>query len=213
MSLPQVIMEDNPPLLRFENAVIHNKNRSIEEGRFIASNVLKVFVRGHGDSKNEVPQIAEKYDDEGKVTAQPWIMILRERLHHGQISENYYKYCEGALKQWKENHTVAVNGTPLESWSSLNKMEVERLKSINVHTIEALADMTDDAMQAYGMGARALKDRAKAFMDTPRDREKAAEKVSAMETQLQAAMERIKQLESQAEPEKRPPGRPKKVDE
>lgn len=188
---PQVIMEDNPPLLRFEEAVIQNKDLSIKEGRFVASRVLKVFVRGHGDTKSEVPHVAVRYKDDGEILDTPWIKNLRERHHNMQISENYLKYCERSLKQWQENHTVTIDGTPIETWSGLNKLEVERLKSINIHSIEALAEMTEDAMQAYGLGARGLKDRAKSYLSTPRDHEKAAEMLAAMEVKSKAQDEQL----------------------
>ena len=55
-----------------------------------------------------------------------------------------------------------MTGWKLESWPAINSAQVKTLKYMNIFTVEQLAEISDGAAQAVGMGAMELKTRAKA---------------------------------------------------
>jgi hypothetical protein len=57
-----------------------------------------------------------------------------------------------------------VEGTPIEEWPILTRAMVKELKHFEVRTVEELGNLSDVALQNIGMGGRALRDQAKAYL-------------------------------------------------
>jgi hypothetical protein len=57
-----------------------------------------------------------------------------------------------------------VTGTPLEQWPQMTVGMVASLKAMNVHTVEQLAEMSDQYAQQI-MGNHDLRRKAKLFLD------------------------------------------------
>lgn len=57
---PNVLQEDDPPMLRFERGTIKDPVQSEERGIYVPMDCIYVHVRAFGDIKNEVPYVAEK---------------------------------------------------------------------------------------------------------------------------------------------------------
>jgi len=68
-------------------------------------------------------------------------------------------------RAFREGREQPLDGTPLEEWPILTKAMVEELKHWKIRTVEELAQLSDVAIQQIGIGGRALRDRAKAFLD------------------------------------------------
>jgi hypothetical protein len=66
---------------------------------------------------------------------------------------------------FKKGLEPPTDGTPIEEWPALNRAQILELRYLNFRTVEDIANATDHALQRMGMGARNLRDRAKAFMD------------------------------------------------
>jgi hypothetical protein len=66
-----------------------------------------------------------------------------------------------AFKAQKEQ---PVSGTPVTEWAPLTKSQAMMLKGVHIHTVEALAEVSDANLNNIGMGARELRDKAKAFL-------------------------------------------------
>lgn len=82
---------------------------------------------------------------------------------------------------WKTTQSSElVLGTPLEAWGILNLAQVEEFRYFGVRTVEHMADLRDDICQKI-MGATALKQKARIFVD--------ASKAEAPMKAMQAAME------------------------
>lgn len=58
-----------------------------------------------------------------------------------------------------------ITGTRLSEWSGIGRSQVRDMEAVNVLTVEQLAGLDDVNLQRLGMGARELRDRAKAFME------------------------------------------------
>lgn len=131
-------------------------------------------------------------------------------------------------KQWQafQNKGVqSVDGMPLEQWAPLVKNDVQRLKGLNIHSVEQLASVGDHNLHNLGHGGRGLRDTAKAWLeqagahakDSSIAQELAAakntsavlqEQLDAMKAQMQAMADR--QLAA-GSPPKNKGGRPRKI--
>lgn len=89
---------------------------------------------------------------------------------------------------FKNQQMQPLDGTPLEQWPPLTKSQVLMMKAVNVHTVEQLCEVSDQNLANLGMGARDLRDKAKAFIE------------SASKGALpMAAQQKINDLEKQVE--------------
>jgi hypothetical protein len=70
-------------------------------------------------------------------------------------------------KQWErfqKQQLQVQDGTPLEEWPVLNRADVKSFKALNIHTVEALAAVSDPNLANIGMGGRVIRDKAIAWL-------------------------------------------------
>ena len=123
----------------------------------------------------------------------------------------------------KAGENAQAVGTPLSEWAASTKDEpllnlLAQLQILKFQTVEQVAGMSDMQLQKIGMGAAGMRDKAKAFLATRNgaqvneDREKlnrTEQELSFLKTQMAALIEQMNNRPP--EPEKRGPGRPRKV--
>jgi hypothetical protein len=126
---------------------------------------------------------------------------------------------EWALYEQKKSHFV--EGTPLEAMPWLDRLQCAEIKSLNIHTVEQLINLSG-VHQVKVMGYNDLKKRAENFLrvasDTALLEKKEAEAVAAKAEALEKD-KRIQELELKVEAlmrmvstdRPRKPGRPRKV--
>lgn len=84
-----------------------------------------------------------------------------------------------------------VQGYPIDKWPQLTVDQVATLKHIGLKTVQALAAASDQTIQKYGMGGMALRNQAKAFLDTAQKNEPVAA-LTAENNHLRAEIEDLK---------------------
>ena len=173
---PIALMEDSPPYLDFEITAVEDRGKSIEKGRKIYFDVEQVFITPMGDNKTQVIKACDE-----------WLSHLKERLHHGMISEKYYEFCNDSYKAWKNKRAAPVIGTPIEEWPQVTKSQVKMILDANIRTIEDLAAAPDEALGLIGMGSRDLKRKAEIYLKSATDHGVISEQVSSLESQVEAA--------------------------
>ena len=84
-----------------------------------------------------------------------------------------------------------IVGTPLSEWSLVSKSQAEELRGLKFHTIEAIANASDQQLQRIGMAAGmspyAFRDKAKAFLasaNTSAEASKREEELEALRQEL-----------------------------
>ena len=202
MNLPFQVEQEvketfKPPHLRFEDSSIKDNSASLEAGRAVFHPCIKVYIRAPGDDKCEVPYIVEqKVKDpitgEEKLV-KPWEQHLKEKLHHKFIERQYYDFCIRSIAHWKENQETMVDGTPIGEWALLSKAECDNLKALGILSIEQCSQMTEEALSAYGLGARTLKEKAGNFLTANSNPGRAAEKINALEANLNSAVQKAEE--------------------
>lgn len=72
---------------------------------------------------------------------------------------------EPYYEAWKKGQEVPTDGTPLGAWPGVTPEQVERLRQLQVRSVEDVANMTDADMDRYGMGGIAMRQQARAFVE------------------------------------------------
>jgi hypothetical protein len=76
-------------------------------------------------------------------------------------------------QQWaayKNNQSYRpTSGTPLEDWPRLDVATVAKLKALEFHTVEQLAEASDGQLQRIGMDSYGMRDRAAAYLKAAKD--------------------------------------------
>ena len=97
-------------------------------------------------------------------------------------------------RQWAHYQNQVANhediiGTPLEQWPQITRSQAEELRGLKFHTVEAIADCSDQQLQRIGMVAgmspHNFRLKAKAFLNLAND----SAQVAHREEELQALRE------------------------
>ena len=132
-----------PAIPRFKTEAVHLPFRSKEAGRPIYEDREFVEILIPGDRRS---MAVEPVSDE----------------HKARWPKEYEAFRAG-----KE---APLEGTPLADWpnSSLTRARVEELAHFNIRTVEHLAQVNDTQLGNLGMGARALREAARKFLEVSR---------------------------------------------
>jgi hypothetical protein len=138
-------------------------------------------------------------------------------------SENQRKapapFAVRAYEAWKDGLEPPVNGTPLIHWPGVTPAQLKMCAAINIRSIEDLAEANEDAIRKIGMGGRALKDKAAAYLRSAVTNKSSEEisalmvRVEALEDALRKEREKNAVLEAELGDEEEVPkrGRPRKA--
>lgn len=70
-----------------------------------------------------------------------------------------------AYEAFKKGLDPVTEGYPLKEWAKLTRSQVLELNALGIFSVEQLAAVSDHALQRIGLGARVLREAAKAFLD------------------------------------------------
>lgn len=112
--------------------------------------------------------------------------VTRIKRHQPEVWAALKRYYE----HWKKNEEVEVDGTRIENWPAVTRKMAELLKNNGFLSVEEFSKASDSDLQRLGMGALALRDKAKAYVTIKGGDNKAAGLIASMQ-------ERLKLLEEQ----------------
>lgn len=133
-----------------------NNFKSQREGHAVYDDVEMVEIIIPGDNKTQVTS-----------------MVRQE--HKDRWPRQYEAFKKGL--------EPAVDGYPIEHWAPVTAAQAANFKAVNVPTVEALAAVSDANLHALGIGARQLRDRAKAWLEQARDGEPLAKALAELENE------------------------------
>ena len=134
--------------VKFYRKPIEIKDETIAQGRPIFRDADWVTIYTPGDQLNIIDTIAQD-------------------RHKLRFPVQWAKY------QNSLNGEEGIQGTPIDQWTLVSKSQAEELKGIKFHTVEAVANCSDQQLQRIGMIAgmspHAFREKAKAFLSLAND--------------------------------------------
>lgn len=144
----------------------------------------------HGDDKELYVEFHMEAEHQGFKSEQEGRPIFEDKpfikiMFPGDRTKTVYRAVTDAdkerfPKQWaafEKGQEQGHTGTPITEWPPVSKSQAMELKGLNIHTVEQLAAVTDTNLASF-LGARDLRDKAKAWIDKAKD--------NAVVSQLQA---------------------------
>ncbi len=157
---------------------------------------------------------SDAFTETGQLTHSTWHRLKdvippeHEEGMRGDFLRARWGVIEPAYKAWKEGNEIPEVGTPLAAWPGLTETQVAGLRQLRIMTVEQVRDMTEAQIARVNLpGVRALKQAAADWLD---GRSK-AEMIGEMQ-RLREHNEAMLAMLAEKEPEKRRPGRPRKVE-
>jgi len=123
------------------------------------------------------------------------------------VKEEHKQRFPIAYMQFQSKKPAPVIGTPVEMLPNLGPSLAMHLKSINIRTIEDLSNISDEnTLQAIGMGARELVNRAKQWVSGSSTKEAGLqEQIEKAKAENEQLREMVAQMQSRMEALEKPP--------
>jgi hypothetical protein len=181
---------------------------------------LRSFTGAKADKDGVVPRFYTKAEQDHLASNNAGRPIYRDvemvemLLPGNMLSRPHVKVSDVERERWPEAYAKfkagqeqSVEGTPIEEWPILNRSMVLELKALGFSTVEQVSVMNDQAIQRIGMGGRALKEKAAAFLDDATriaaleqaiaEREKSEARIHGLESQVKELGAMVESLHSQ----------------
>jgi len=176
------LMQERPPVIRFLNEEVEDRDESIKRGYYVPKNVAfaEITPPGGRDSvKKSADELIKSWHEKGMSRQQPieWYYQLKEKFD-----------------AWKAGNEIPEFGTPVLTFLGFSPEQRQALINANVRTIEDCAEMNEDTMARVGMGARELQNRAKLALSSANS---LATEYQALLIKFQAQQEEIEQLRAE----------------
>lgn len=145
-------------ILRFFYDSEQNEVASTNSGRPIFDTVLNVDVITPGQ-KASTPrfEIERTFSDQTREVM-PDLPPFRRSYKYDEMKEQVEKFK-------LDQHQHDMGGTPLKVWPRIDRGLQATLYAANIFTVEQLASISDQNMLFIGLGARELREQAKAWLE------------------------------------------------
>jgi len=182
-------MADEPrlPYVRFETRAIEDRAKSIEAGHMQYKDVHFAIITPAGTK-----DIIEK-------PVEDWLLSLEEGVKQERIPPHWLREYRAAYEHYKTTQENPEFGTPVKSWPSITPAQVQVLLNANLRTIEDVAEANEEAVTRIGMGGRALKEKARAWLDSAKDTGATAAELDALRIKNAELEARDKERQEQFE--------------
>lgn len=126
-----------------------------------------------------------------------------------KIAEARWQKIQPKYEAYKRGQDIPEDGTPLAAWAGVSPEQAAHLKAMGLRTVEAVRDMSESAVSRLPFpNARKLSQLAGDFLASKGEAAKDAELA-----EMRERMAIMEEMLAAGQPEKRGPGRPKKVAE
>lgn len=192
------MMQERLPYVRFETRAVEDREASVREGRYMVKNTDFVIIQPAG-AKDTIEKPAAE-----------WLQTFNHPSRM-QIGAQY----RAMFDAWKSGNEIPEVGTPIKTWPVISPAEATNIINANVRTVEDLADANEQSLMRIGMGARALKQKAQAWLDAAKDTGKAAAELDALRVKVEDQGKLIAEQQAELDQLRVKRGRPpkQKVDE
>lgn len=177
--------EDKPPYIQFETRSEEDRDSSIVAGHFVGRDVDFVIVTQRGSRD----RIERKWTE--------WLKVKEQETSEDRFNPMWLDQYKAQYRRWKEGQDDPLTGIPIKSWPVLSPSQTRLLIELSILTVEDLADANEETVTKIGMGARALKEKAKSYLEAAKGPGALAERMTKMEESLAGLQVRNESLETQ----------------
>jgi hypothetical protein len=172
-----------PPFVLFEVRALEDRQASIEAGQFRTRDVNFAIITPAG-SRDRIEKVAEE-----------WLKDLEEGVRQERFPAEWLDAYHRRYSAFKESREIPEDGTPVRDWPSLSPSQVKLLLDLNIRTIEQTAEANEETISRIGMGGRALKSQAQAWLDAAKGQGKLAGELNTLRKQVEELAGRNATLE------------------
>lgn len=137
--------DDSKLYVEFHQEAEKQGFESEQSGHAVFKNIDYITIMFPGDQTKKVVRPVREFSDENNPAD----------------SERFPRQWQ----RYKNQEAQIQDGFPLEQFPPMTKADVQMLKASGVHTVEALANIPDAAIDGLGLGSRKFKQIAISFLD------------------------------------------------
>lgn len=177
--------QPRPAYVIFETRAVEDRSATVESGHYTTKDVTFAVVTPAG-TKDRIEKEAEQ-----------WLRDLEEAVRQERFPGEWLTAYRQKFKAWQENQEDPESGTSVRDWPGLSPSQVRTCLDLGIRTVEQVAEMTEEAIQRIGMGGRALRAKAQAWLDASDSTGKISEELAALREEISS----LKQRDSEREEE------------
>lgn len=164
--------EAKPPYVTFEVRAVEDRAASIEAGHYCVQDVHYAIITPAG-TKDRIEKVAEE-----------WLRDLEGAVREERFPAQWLQAYRHAYKVWCETQEVPLDGTSIRNWAAVSPAQAKMLLDLHIMTVEQLAEATEEAIVNMGMGGRALKAKAQAYLEASAGPGKVGAELEAMRQEI-----------------------------
>ncbi len=196
------------PFVRFETRAVEDRAASLAAGEYRTRDVDYILLVPAGSAGKLT--IEEEYTEWlKKIKGDPHRHERRDSPDHNvamqpaRFPDEWIERIESAYEAWKKGQELPLEGTPIKVWPAVSPSQRDKLISMHILTVEALAEASDTAMETFGMGGITLRQRARDYLAMRNDpASKGSAELEKLRKENESLMARIKALEAAVETKK-----------
>jgi hypothetical protein len=144
----------------------------------------------------------------GEFTQEHWVKWVKKGSNGATTSEKItrlkrnreiWPVIERHYEAWAKGQEEPTTGTPLGQWPSISREMADHLKTLHLRTVEDVATATDADLDRMGMGARALREKARAYVKAKEGEAVVAEAMAEKDAQIASLSSLVNDLKGQVE--------------
>jgi hypothetical protein len=174
---------DDGNFVRFEWEAAKNEVASNKEARPIYDKVLRAYITCPGQKNSEMCHEIEREFADGTKRVRP------------DLAQRFAKQLEAYRSQ---TTSPELTGTPIAQWPAIDARQVAEFRALGIHTVEALAELSDSGIQKLGIGGREISGKARAYLESAKGSAHAEHLASELAKRDQEIARLTKQVESLA---------------
>jgi len=177
--------KERPAYVSFHRLPVEDKAKSLEMGHYVAKDV-------------DMAHITAPYSkDIFKIKAAQWFADMARDVQLGKMPQDWADNYKKQYDAWKNGQELPLNGTPIRGWMVISPAQQETLIRMNVLTVEDAAEMNDEGLRNYGMGAADLKFKAKGWLSQAKDKGPLTMEIAAVQAENTILKGSVESLQKQ----------------
>lgn len=157
------------PFVMFDTKPVEDAAKTKAEGQMRYRDQDYAIVTVPGDSKSNSIEKIESF-----------FRKKEEEMKVGRVHPDWIRKWRHDYDLYRKGQEIPLDGTPIKGWKLLSGAQQEDLIRLHIRTVEELANLSDDGMRNYGMGALELKRRAQAWLSQNQTHEAGALKLAEL---------------------------------